>query len=77
MDSRPATRGGVALSTHAGGLKEIEKVKIGESPDGQPIYGTKGSLEPPKPGEELDASSPLPIIYRDGSETRIIVKNFP
>jgi hypothetical protein len=69
--------GGRFLAEATGGAVKVEKVKIGERPNGEPIYATRGLIEGPGPGERLeepDLSKPSPpTIYREGDEVRIVV----
>lgn len=70
--------GGKWLAESAGGIvKKIEKVKVGETPDGHPIYQERGLLGAPEPGEKLDFKAPLPTIYREGDNIRVVTQQPP
>jgi hypothetical protein len=62
--------------TAVGTVKKIEKIKVGQNPDGSPIYEEEALLGSPT-GGKLDFESKLPIIYREGDRTRLVVEQPP
>jgi hypothetical protein len=72
--------GGAYVAAKAGGVQKMEKVKVGEKPNGEPIYGLKGLIKGPGPGERLEpdlTGPPPPVIYREGDRVRIVVEPSP
>src|SRR5664279_969851 len=65
--------GGKWLNDSGGGvIKKAEKVKVGETPDGRPIFQVRALLVEPEEGEKLDFKAPLPTIYREGDKVRMV-----
>jgi hypothetical protein len=73
--------GGPYLAEVRSGVVKVEKVKIGEKPNGDPIYRTEGVIKGPGPGEKLEPpnlSKPAPpIVYREGDRVRVVVNPAP
>jgi hypothetical protein len=70
--------GGKWLNDSGGGLiAKIEKIKVGESPDGQPIYKERGLIGVGDPGEAPDFSAAPPTIYREGDRIRVVTEKPP
>ena len=73
--------GGPYLAEVRGGVVKVKKVKIGEKPNGEPIYRTEGLIRGPGRGEKLgqpDLSKPAPpIIFREGDRVRVVVTPAP
>ncbi len=62
--------GGKWLSdTASGRIEKVEQVKVGETPDGQPIFQAQGLIGS-STGKALDFKSALPVIYREGDRTQ-------
>jgi hypothetical protein len=72
--------GGKWLSeTESGKVERIEKIKVGEKPNGEPIYSVGTFLGVPEPGEglSLKLKESFPTIYREGDTTRTVINQPP
>lgn len=72
--------GGTWLSeTGSGTIEKVEKVKVGEKPDGEPIYSERGFFGASEPGEDLSnrLKESFPTIYREGDTTRTVINQPP
>jgi hypothetical protein len=63
--------------TGSGIVRKVAKVKVGETPDGHPIYREGVLLGTPEPGEKLDFKAPLPTIYHEGDNIRVVTQEPP
>jgi hypothetical protein len=69
--------GGKWLADTAGGtIEKIEMFKVGETPDGDPIF-REGALIHTPTGKDLDFEAPLPTIYREGDKIRMVIQEPP
>ncbi|HVQ58482.1 MAG TPA: hypothetical protein VMS60_06190 [Solirubrobacterales bacterium] len=62
--------------TASGMIQKVEQVKVGETPDGQPIFQAQ-ALIGSSTGKALDFRSALPVIYREGDTTRLVIEQPP
>lgn len=73
--------GGPYLAHIAGGVVRVEKVKVGERPNGEPIYRTRGVLKAASPGEpveEPDLTEPSPpTIYHEDGRVHVVIAPAP
>lgn len=63
--------------TASGTAKNVVKVKVGETADGQPVYRDHALLGAPEPGEKLDFEAPLPTVYREGDKIKVVTQQPP
>lgn len=59
-----------------GTVQRLENVKV-ERPDGSVVYETKMFAKTPAQSEELDFTTPFPVIYREGDSVRVEVESAP
>jgi hypothetical protein len=72
--------GGTWLAeTGSGTIEKVEKIRVGEKPDGEPIYSERGFFGASEQGEGLSnrLRESFPTIYREGDTTRTVINQPP
>jgi hypothetical protein len=63
----------------SGTIEKVERIKVGEKPDGEPIYSERSFFGDVEQGEELSnrLKQSFPTIYREGDTTRTVINQPP
>lgn len=59
-----------------GTVQSLENVRT-ERPDGTVVYEARATIKTPEQSEELDFTTPFPVIYREGDNVRVEVEHVP